>query len=92
MTNGTTPLVVRRLDGEPVYAEPATPSSLYACLWHAWDEARDECALAYAAWREEGARDSYLVYRAAQDRADAAQDALANCYGQAADSEPIRSR
>jgi hypothetical protein len=92
MTNGTTPLVIHRLDGEPVYSEPATPSSLYACLWHTWDEARDECALAYAAWCEDGGRDSYLVYRAAQDRADAAQDALANCYGQVAKSGRTRSR
>ena len=38
-------------------------------------EAQAEANLAYAAWRR---ADTYAVYRAAQDRADAAQDALAD--------------
>lgn len=41
-------------------------------------EAQAEANLAYEDWRSELARNRYAVYRAAQDRADAAQDALAN--------------
>lgn len=40
-------------------------------------EAQAEAELAYAAWSELAGRDGYAVYRAAQDRADAAQDQLA---------------
>ena len=41
-----------------------------------WREAEREAALAYDQWRLMRDRVSYAVYRAAQDRADAAQDAL----------------
>jgi hypothetical protein len=40
-------------------------------------EAQAEANLAYEDWRELRSRDAYAVYRAAQDRADAAQDYLA---------------
>jgi hypothetical protein len=40
-------------------------------------EAQAEADLAYEDWRRDPTRDAYVVYRAAQDRADAAQDALA---------------
>jgi hypothetical protein len=40
-------------------------------------EAQAEAELAYEAWSELPGRDGYAVYRAAQDRADAAQDELA---------------
>ena len=40
-------------------------------------EAQIDAQLAYDAWRELPGRDGYAVYRAAQDRADAAQDQLA---------------
>jgi hypothetical protein len=40
-------------------------------------EAQAEANAAYLAWCELPGRDGYVVYRAAQDRADAAQDALA---------------
>lgn len=42
-------------------------------------EAQAEADLAYLDWLEQPTREPYLVYRAAQDRADAAQDDLANC-------------
>ena len=42
----------------------------------AWREAHDEAVDAYHRWRA-GHRAEYAAYRAAQDRADAAQDALA---------------
>ena len=53
------------------------PRSQYDMYWHAWDEAHRQAELAYAAWRQAPGRASHAVYRAAQDRADAAQDALA---------------
>jgi hypothetical protein len=65
--------------GKFVYSGAVFPASLYDCLWHAWDEAQHEADLAYAAWLEEEHGEAYAVYRAAQDRADAAQDALASC-------------
>jgi hypothetical protein len=54
-------------------------ASMVECLHAAWIEAQGEAHAAYATWRDHGdARlDGYVVYRAAQDRADAAQDALA---------------
>ena len=46
---------------------------------HAWRDAAEEAAAALAAWRgEPGDPDAYTAYRAAQDREDAAQDALAH--------------
>ena len=53
------------------------PQSQYDMYWHAWDDANAEAELAYAAWQWDPGRAGYTVYRAAQDRADAAQDALA---------------
>ena len=41
-------------------------------------EAQAEADLAYEDWRLRLCADSYAVYRAAQDRADAAQDDLAD--------------
>jgi hypothetical protein len=41
-------------------------------------EAQAEADLAYEDWRLHGCRDTYAVYRAAQDRADAALDDLAS--------------
>jgi hypothetical protein len=66
--------------GEFAYATPVAPSSLYDFLWYAWDEAQDEAERAYTAWCRSGDRGEYVVYRAAQDRADVAQDALATCH------------
>ena len=43
----------------------------------AWREAHDEAVDAYRRWRAGRTRVEYAAYRAAQDRADAAQDALA---------------
>jgi hypothetical protein len=43
----------------------------------AWSDAREDAWAAYRAWRTARTRDSYVAYRAAQDREDAAQDTLA---------------
>jgi hypothetical protein len=42
-----------------------------------WIDALDEARDAYSRWRSAPDADSYAVYRAAQDREDAAQDTLA---------------
>ena len=43
----------------------------------AWRDAHEDAASAYGAWRRERTVAAYAAYRAAQDREDAAQDALA---------------
>ena len=54
-------------------------------LADAWRAAQAEAVLAYEAWRDSASRAAYAVYRAAQDRADQAQDVLAaRALGQAA--------
>jgi hypothetical protein len=46
-------------------------------LFTVWSAARAEANLAYSAWCETPGADAYVVYRAAEDRADAAEFALA---------------
>ena len=72
--------------GELVFARELPHGATMAdCLRAAWDEARWEAHFTYDAWHGEGGLDAYVVYRAAQDRADAAQDALARiALGQSA--------
>jgi hypothetical protein len=43
----------------------------------AWREAHEEAVDAYACWQTSRCGTDYAAYRAAQDRADAAQDTLA---------------
>jgi hypothetical protein len=45
-------------------------------LYALWSAARAEANLAYEAWCTVPGTTSYAVYRAAEDRADAAEDAL----------------
>src|SRR4051794_22657324 len=45
-------------------------------LADAWRDAQDEATAAYELWCEDKGADGYAIYRAAQDRADEAQDAL----------------
>jgi hypothetical protein len=45
-------------------------------LFTLWSAARAEANLAYHAWCELPGCDAYAVYRAAEDRADAAEQAL----------------
>jgi hypothetical protein len=60
----TREIVLRRLEG-------------WSAELDAWREAHDDAVEAYRAWLAAGTRGLYATYRAAQDRADAAQDALA---------------
>lgn len=48
----------------------------WAPVHDAWSDARDDAAAAYRVWRGRRDASSYAAYRAAQDREDAAQDAL----------------
>jgi hypothetical protein len=54
-----------------------SPHWLRLELHDAWRAAHETAVGAYDAWRATGGADAYVVYRAEQDRADAAQDALA---------------
>ena len=46
-------------------------------LYDAWSDAHAEAEGAWRTWRSDGGRDAYAAYRAAADREDAAQDAVA---------------
>ena len=48
----------------------------WAILYDAWGDAHDEAEDALRTWKAGGGADAYAAYRAAQDREDAAQDAL----------------
>ena len=48
--------------------------------YDAWSDACDETLQAYARWRAAPTAESYAVYRAAQDREDAAHDTLAQTH------------
>ena len=75
-------------NGELVFSiGPLSTWSTFDRFWYAWDEAQVEAELAYEAWCREPGREAYVTYRAAQDRADAAQDALARCSDSAPGSE-----
>ena len=54
-----------------------TPARVYDELFTVWSAARAEANLAYQAWCEAPGTEAYVVYRAAEDRADAAEQALA---------------
>ena len=46
-------------------------------LYDAWSDAHEEAEAAWRTWRFGGGREAYSAYRAAADREDAAQDAVA---------------
>jgi hypothetical protein len=53
-----------------------TPARLHDELFAIWSAARAEANLAYQAWCEAPGATAYAVYRAAEDRADAAEQSL----------------
>ena len=53
-----------------------TGAQIHDRLFTIWSAARAEANLAYQAWCAEPGHDAYVVYRAAEDRADAAEQAL----------------
>jgi hypothetical protein len=50
----------------------------WSVAYDAWCDACDDTVEALVAWRRWPGRDRYATYRAAQDREDAAQEALAS--------------
>jgi hypothetical protein len=69
------PLFGRTAAGRFKPPTPARPGT--AELYALWSAARAEANLALDGWRAAPGSETYAVYRAAEDRADAAQDALA---------------
>jgi hypothetical protein len=55
-----------------------TATQIHDELFTVWSAARAEANLAYSAWCAAPGCDAYAVYRAAEDRADAAEHALAS--------------
>jgi hypothetical protein len=53
------------------------PGLDFNALYDAWADAHEEAEAALVEWRRLGGGIRYAAYRAAQDREDAAQDALA---------------
>ena len=62
---------------ELVLRRAASRGPLWNEVYDAWSDAHEEAEEAYRDWRARGDAFSYAAYRAAQDREDAAQDALA---------------
>jgi hypothetical protein len=62
---------------ELVLRRAASLGPAFNAVYDAWIDAHEEALEAYDAWSCSGAGYDYAVYRAAQDREDAAQDALA---------------
>jgi hypothetical protein len=63
---------------DDVGSRPSSAAWIGQELRYVWHEAKAEASQAYSDWQAAGGADVYAAYRAAQDRADAAQDALAN--------------
>jgi hypothetical protein len=53
-----------------------TVAQVHDELFTLWSAARAEANVAYQAWCDMRGSDAYAVYRAAEDRADAAEQAL----------------
>ena len=68
----TRELVLRR-------AESLGPE--WNALYDVWSDAHEEAEEAFSTWKRCGGAEHYALYRAAQDREDAAQDALASATG-----------
>jgi hypothetical protein len=66
------------LDGVPDTRELVIRrTAAWAPELDAWRDAHEDAAAAYRAWQRAPTPATYATYRAAQDREDAAQDALA---------------
>lgn len=61
----------------PTPGGPVSPAREAPELFAVWSAARAEANLAYDDWCSAPGPESYLVYRAAEDRADAAETTLA---------------
>jgi hypothetical protein len=66
---------------EIVLRREASLGPAWTALYDAWSDAHEEADSALQAWRRSRDGRDYALYRAAQDREDAAQDALAAAAG-----------
>lgn len=64
-------------DTRELVLRKASPHRDTSAAYDAWSNAHEEAQDAYWTWLAAGGADAYAAYRAAQDREDAAQDALA---------------
>ena len=62
---------------ELVLRRAATRGPAWNALYDAWSDAHEDAESAWRTWRSDGGVEAYLTYRAAADREDAAQDAVA---------------
>ncbi len=62
---------------ELVLRRAAAQGPAWSALYDAWSDAHEEAEDAYWRWKRTREGPDYAAYRAAQDREDAAQDALA---------------
>jgi hypothetical protein len=62
---------------ELVLRRTADHGPAWNALYDAWSDAHEEAEEAYRSWTRSRGAPQYAAYRAAQDREDAAQDALA---------------
>jgi len=65
---------------ELVLRRAAALGPAFNAVYDAWYDAHEEARDAYGIWIATRASDDYAVYRAAQDREDAAQDALSTSW------------
>ena len=65
---------------ELVLRRDASLGPAFNAVFDAWCDAREEAHDAYGVWLATKSSDDYAVYRAAQDREDAAQDALSATF------------
>jgi hypothetical protein len=73
----TVPVQHQRREETGRFFAPAVTALHRDELYVLWSCARAEANLALDAWRSSPGTEAYVAYRAAEDRADAAQDALA---------------
>lgn len=66
---------------ELVLRRAASLGPAFNAVFDAWSDAHEEAQDAYGVWLASKSADDYAVYRAAQDREDAAQDALSSTWG-----------
>ena len=75
---------------ELVLRRAASLGPAFNAVYDAWADAHEEAQEAYAVWLTTRSSDDYAVYRAAQDREDAAQDALSALTRPASAPRPSR--
>jgi hypothetical protein len=62
---------------ELILRREASRGPAWKALYDAWSDAHEEAEGAWRTWRSDPGSEAYTAYRAAADREDAAQDAVA---------------